>query len=67
MGQNYGRERMGCCVWVAQLIKHLPLSSGHELRVLGWSPATSSMGSLFHPLPLSLPSHWTHASSQVNK
>ena len=23
-------------VWVAQLVKHLPLSSSHDLRVLGW-------------------------------
>ena len=31
--------------WVAQLVKHLTLDygSGHDLRILGWSPVAGSM------------------------
>ena len=29
--------------WVAQLVKHLPLCSGHDPRVLGLSPRSSSL------------------------
>ena len=44
-------------VWVAQLIKRLTLdfSSGHDLRVLGWSPTSGSRQSLLEIVSLLLP------------
>ena len=40
--------------WVAQWVKASAFGSGHDLRVLGWSPASGSLLSREPASPLSL-------------
>ena len=65
------RNKQG--TWVAPLVKHptLDFDSGHDLRVLGWSPMPDSLFSRVSagdsPSPLYLSSLCMFSLSQINK